>query len=219
MYLFLRFNSSFQLLSSTWVCHNFHFLASFFIDLGWRYRCTFLSYLEKKSSQVSRIIRITSEIKLTFTDQFYVLDLESCDARGFDHDPFYCSVPGWQLLENRNDLFYHSDFNWVQHDIVPNSPNASFDNSLCWRIPNVLLHLFVLFQKSNEYISFDLGWLPLYLSHYSDFMGTSSRLEVNEFLFRYIKRKFFPSDYEKVMQNVKRNFISKRILKSSMEEV
>ena len=50
-------------------------------------------------------------------------------------------------------------------------------------------------------------------------MGTTTCMEVTIVWFRIVKSRFFPSDYEKVMKNVKRNLIEKKILKSSIESV
>lgn len=148
--------------------------------------------LEKKSPQVPSTVSVLAKNKWTIIDWFHVLDMESRSSRLFDHDPFNCFVPRWQLLENWNNLFHNPDPHIVQYDFISNPPVTCTHNCLCRRVSFVLHCLSGFFEETHESFRNLIHWLSLHLSYHSDFVGASPGLEVLIFFIQTHQKKVLP---------------------------
>ena len=105
------------------------------------------------------------------------------------------------------------------HDSLINSPNASADDCVRGRVTHLLSRVPAILEEVHPPVGDIDGGLFIHLPHHSSILGSDPTLEVIVHLFRIIRFRVFPNDYEKVMKNVKRKLIEKKILKSSIETV
>jgi len=113
-------------------------------------------------------------------------------------------------------MFYSSDFNRIFHDTFRNSSYSCADIGLHGWIIVMLCHLCGIFKKCGSCVSFESVKLCVYFVDYLDIMGTDIWMEVIFVdILRLVRKKVWPTDYEKVMHTVKRKPIANHLFQDS----
>lgn len=116
---------------------------------------------------------------------------------------------------------FHNAYTYViLYDSFANPSFALINFNLCWCIVSVLFNMPVFLKRRNEHWKNYICRFSICMPYHYYFLGPNFGMEVLIYIYiRLIRLTFFPNDYEKVMKNVKRTLIERKILKSSMESV